>query len=747
MTTNNQLLKYFSFGLTGVLILILITATILEKTHDTTFVIRYIYSSPLFILSWGVVAVTSFIYLLKRKTQKKTITFGLHLSFILILAGALTTYLSGIQGAIHLRQDTAPATTFITPDGDTPSFPFLVSLKEFRLEYYPGTSAPMDFISTIIINDETEGSYEGEVSMNHIYSYRNYRFYQSKYDEDHKGVTLAVSYDPYGITITYIGYILLFCCMILFFFQKRSYYRNLLRHPLLHKVAVVCLLFFCCPAYSMKAAERPETLPRRVAGQFGDLYIYYNDRICPLQTLAKDFTIKLYGKPNYKSLTVEQVLTGWLFYYDDWKKEPIIHIKSKEVQTLLGIDREYACLSDFVDVNGYKLEAAIQGNTGIKDRSGIESANEKFNLVSMISTGSLLKIYPHCKEEVQQVTWYSLADKLPQEMPEGQWIFIRKSMNYVAEMIAGKKYEEANSLLKKMKEYQRKEAEAILPTDTRFNAEKIYNTINYNRPLAMFCITIGLLAFIFYCRRMITLERGKTHTIFLLNIVLAVIFIYLSAIIAFRGYISGHLPLSNGFETMQCMAWCSVLLTFILQRRFSMAIPFGFLICGLTLLVSMLGEANPQITQLMPVLSSPLLSIHVMVIMVAYSLLAFIMLNGVTAILLYYFSKDNEIQIKRLQIISEIILYPAVFLLTVGIFVGAIWANVSWGRYWGWDPKEVWALITMLVYAFSLHPSSLPLFHKPMFFHIFSVIAFLTVLITYFGVNFLLGGMHSYANG
>lgn len=746
MTTNNQLLKYFSFGLTGVLILVLITATILEKTHDTAFVIRHIYSSPLFILSWGVAAVTSFIYLLKRKTQKQAVTLGLHLSFILILTGTLTTHLSGIQGAIHLRQDAAPVTTFIVPDGDTPSFPFQVSLKEFRLEYYPGTSAPMDFISTIIINDGTEGNYEGEVSMNHIYSYRNYRFYQSKYDEDCKGVTLAVSHDPYGITITYIGYILLFCCMTVFFFQKRSHYRNLLRHPLLQKAAVVCLLFFCS-AHSMKAAEHPETLPEQVAGQFGNLYIYYNDRICPLQTLAKDFTIKLYGKPSYQSLTAEQVLTGWFFYYDDWKKEPIIRIKSKEVQTLLGIDGEYACLSDFVDINGYKLESAMQGNTGIKDRAGIESANEKFNLVSMISTGSLLKIYPYGKEGTRDVTWFSLADKLPQDMPEGQWIFIRKSMNYVAEMIAGKKYEEANSLLEKIKEYQRKEAGAILPTDTRFNAEKIYNTINYNRPLAMFCITLGLLAFILYCRQMISQESRHTYMNFLLNIVLAVIFIYLSSIIAFRGYISGHLPLSNGFETMQCMAWCSVLLTFILQRRFSMAIPFGFLICGLTLLVSMLGEANPQITLLMPVLSSPLLSIHVMVIMVAYSLLAFIMLNGVTAILIHSFSKDGEVQIKRLQIISEIILYPAVFLLTVGIFVGAIWANVSWGRYWGWDPKEVWALITMLVYAFALHPSSLPLFRKPMFFHIFSVIAFLTVLITYFGVNFLLGGMHSYANG
>lgn len=515
MTTNNQLLKYFSFGLTGILILILITATILEKIYDTTFVIRHIYSSPLFILSWGVVAVTSFIYLIKRKTQKQAITFCLHFSLILILAGALTTHISGIQGAIHLRQDADPVTTFIVPDGDTPSFPFQVSLKEFRLEYYRGTSAPMDFISTIIINDGTKGNHEGEVSMNHIYSYRSYRFYQSKYDEDCKGVTLAVSHDPYGITITYIGYILLFCCMILFFFQKRSCYRNLLRHPLLHKTAVVCILLFCCPAHSMKATEHPATLPKQVAEQFGNLYIYYNVRICPLQTLAKDFTIKLYGKPNYKSLTAEQVLTAWLFYYDDWKKEQVIRIKSKEVQTLLGIDREYASLSDFVDINGYKLESAIQGNTEVKDRASIENANEKFNLISMISTGSLLKIYPCYKEETQQVAWYSLADKLPQDMPEGQWIFIRKSMNYVAEMIAGKKYEEANSLLKKIKEYQCKEAETILPTDARFNAEKIYNTANYNRPLAMFCITIGLLTFILYCRRMIIQENRYIYESFI----------------------------------------------------------------------------------------------------------------------------------------------------------------------------------------------------------------------------------------
>lgn len=746
MTTNKLLLKYLSFGLTGILVLILMIATILEKTYGNSFVMHYIYGSPFFILLWGIASLSTIIYLLKRNTQKQYTTFCLHLSFILILAGALTTHLCGIQGAIHLRQDSPPTATFTLPHERTAHFPFQVSLKEFHLDYYPGTFAPMDFVSTIVIHDGTNGNHEGEVAMNHILSYRNYRFYQSKYDEDGKGTTLSVSYDPYGISITYAGYILLLACMILFFFQKESHFRSLLHHPLLHK-AVVILVLFLCSATSLPATERPQTLPKHLAEQFGDLYIYYNDRICPLQTLAKDFTIKLYGKQSYKGLTPEQVLTGWFFYYDDWKKEPIIRIKSKEVQTLLGIGHEYACLSDFVNMNGYKLEAAMQGNTEIKDRAGIEGANERFNLISMVSTGSLLRIYPYHTPGEQQVTWYSLADKLPQDMPEGQWAFIRNSMNYVAEQVAGKKYEEAKVLVQKIKKYQHKEARETLPGDTHFAVEKIYNRMNYNRPLAMFCITVGILAFVLCCRRLITRQQKKSRWYTLLNTLMIAVFIYLSIIIAFRGYASNHLPLANGFETMQFMAWCSALLTFFLQRKFSMALPFGFLLCGLTLLVSMLGEANPQITQLMPVLSSPLLSIHVVVIMIAYSLLAFTMLNGVTAIILHYSKKECRMQIEHLQVVSQLILYPAVFLLTIGIFVGAIWANVSWGRYWGWDPKEVWALITMLVYAMALHPASLPRFRRPMFFHIFCIVAFLTVLITYFGVNFLLGGMHSYANG
>jgi ABC-type transport system involved in cytochrome c biogenesis permease subunit len=215
--------------------------------------------------------------------------------------------------------------------------------------------------------------------------------------------------------------------------------------------------------------------------------------------------------------------------------------------------------------------------------------------------------------------------------------------------------------------------------------------------------------------------------------------------IGLRWYIGNHVPLSNGFETMQFMAWCTALFSFSWQWKLRMSLPFGFLLCGLTLLVAMLSESNPRITQLMPVLSSPLLSLHVAVIMISYSLFAFMMLNGLTAMILSLTKKDHAVAVERLYIISRIILYPAVFLLAIGIFIGAVWANISWGRYWGWDPKEVWALITMLIYSLALHPALLPRFGRPLFFHVYAVLAFLSVLITYFGVNFILGGMHSYA--
>ena len=752
--SNSLLLKRTAFSLLGILLLILTIATILEKIYGTDFVNEYIYSSVPFVILWGVTAITSLLYIIKSKLHRQPVIFLLHLSLLFILAGAFTTWIYGEQGTMRVRQG-EQQTSFTDSKGISHQLPFSITLNQFEIIYYKGTLAPMDFISHISVADkDCHRQIQGKVSMNHIFSYQHYRFYQSGYSEDNEGSVFSVSHDPYGIGITYAGYTLLLLSTVFFFFSPQSRFRQLLKSPLLHRSLTVILLLFAFSLNSnfLKAnSPSPKVLPREVAEHFGDLYILYNNRICPLQTFARDFTIKLYGSSSYKGLTPEEVLTGWLFYYDSWKNEPIIRIKSNEARKLLEIEGNYARLKDYIStINEYKLEKMmnhIRSGEQVTDKRGIEEADEKFNIINLVCTGAMMKIFPCRNIAGKTLEWYSQSDQLPQDMDNDKWVFIRKSMSYVNEMIVMKKYNDACLLLEKIKKYQQKECDGLLPADNKFKAEKIYNQFDYSKSVAMACICIGLICFIYYCHCMASQKRTSRKAIIILNILLWIVFTYLSAAICLRGYVSNHLPLSNGFETMQFMAWCTLLLTFLLQRKFAMLLPFGFLLCGLTLMVSMLGESNPQITQLMPVLQSPLLSIHVVVIMIAYSLLAFIMLNGVTAVILHQSQKECKEQIERLQIISQIILYPAIFLLAIGIFIGAVWANVSWGRYWGWDPKEVWALITMLVYALALHPRSLPWFHRTMFFHVFCITAFITVLITYFGVNFLLGGMHSYANG
>lgn len=749
-----KLLKRTAFSLLGILLLILTIATILEKIYGTDFVNEYIYSSVPFVILWGVTAITSLLYIIKSKLHRQPVIFLLHLSLLFILAGAFTTWIYGEQGTMRVRQG-EQQTSFTDSKGISHQLPFSITLNQFEIIYYKGTLAPMDFISHISVADkDCHRQIQGKVSMNHIFSYQHYRFYQSGYSEDNEGSVFSVSHDPYGIGITYAGYTLLLLSTVFFFFSPQSRFRQLLKSPLLHRSLTVILLLFAFSLNSnfLKAnSTSPKVLPREVAEHFGDLYILYNNRICPLQTFARDFTIKLYGSSSYKGLTPEEVLTGWLFYYDSWKNEPIIRIKSNEARKILEIEGNYARLKDYIStINEYKLEKMmnhIRSGEQVTDKRGIEEADEKFNIINLVCTGAMMKIFPCRNIAGKTLEWYSQSDQLPQDMDNDKWVFIRKSMSYVNEMIVMKKYNDACLLLEKIKKYQQKECDGLLPADNKFKAEKIYNQFDYSKSVAMACICIGLICFIYYCHCMASQKRTSRKAIIILNILLWIVFTYLSAAICLRGYVSNHLPLSNGFETMQFMAWCTLLLTFLLQRKFAMLLPFGFLLCGLTLMVSMLGESNPQITQLMPVLQSPLLSIHVVVIMIAYSLLAFIMLNGVTAVILHQSQKECKEQIERLQIISQIILYPAIFLLAIGIFIGAVWANVSWGRYWGWDPKEVWALITMLVYAMALHPRSLPWFHRTMFFHVFCIAAFITVLITYFGVNFLLGGMHSYANG
>ncbi len=727
-------LKRACFGLLGLLLAVLTAATVAEKICGTPWVTGHVYASAWFALMWGLLALLSLAYLFRRRLQRRPAVFLLHIALVTILTGAGITRLCGRQGTLHLRTDEA-LDSFDDDRSGSRALPFRVRLDGFRIDFYPGTRAPMDYVSALTLI-HAKDTLQGEVAMNRILSWRNYRFYQSSYDEDGAGVTLRVSHDPWGIGVTYTGYALLLLAMIAYFLDPGSAFRNLLRHPALRRSAL-CLLFGCCAFAARAAGPGPRTLPRDAAAAMGNLHVYYNDRICPLSTLARDFTVKLCGKSHYRGLTPEQVLCGWLFYYDDWKQEPVIRIRSAEARRLLGIEGRYARLTDFGNAIGtYRLQDA-------SGKRGVGPADEQFNLVAMLCGGNLLRLFPYTDPSDGLLHWASQVDDLPRDLPHEQWLFIRRAMNYVNELVAARDYAGVEEVLRKIRAYQARECGDQLPSPARFRAEQIYNRIDMTLPLAVALILAGVASYFYACRR---LMKGCTYGMwvrYLLDGGIVAALALLSLTLALRGYAAGHWPLSNGFETMQFLAWSTLLLALALRRHFLLVRPFGCLVAGLALMVSVMGESNPQITPLMPVLSSPLLCVHVVLVMVAYALLAFTMLNGVTGLVLHLAHRDRETV--ELQLIGRLTLYPAVFCLAAGIFVGAVWANVSWGRYWGWDPKEVWALITMLVYALALHAGSLPRFRRPLFFHAFCVAAFLTVLVTYFGVNFLLGGMHSYA--
>ncbi len=726
-------LKRAAFALLGAVMLVLVTASIVEKETGTHFVSDNIYGAVWFVALWALTGIAAVVYMFRRRLYRRPAVFMLHSAFVVILVGAAVTWMSGEQGTVHLRVGSDGTKSFLDSDGTERQMPFGIRLDEFRVEYYPGTLSPMDFVSELIVTDGVD-TVHGVASMNRIFRFRHYRFYQSSYDADGQGSILSVSHDPWGIGITYVGYGLLLLSMILFFFDRGSNFRKLLRTPLL-KGGMLCVML-CLPMAAGAAPDGalPPTLPRSSADGLGRLYVYYQDRICPLSTLAKDFTVKLYGKSCYKGYTPEQVVAGWLFWYDEWKEEPVIRIKSVETRRLLGIEGKYAALSDYRNaVNSYRLE-------GFAGR-GASEADEKFNLVAMLCTGSMLRIFPYTDMD-GRLHWASQVDRLPSYMDDDQELFIRGVMNYIHELVVRRDYSQLDEVIGKLREYQFSEGGAAMPSEARFKAERLYGRLEYSLYLAAALILAGVAAFVYICRCMVAGRNGASAVRQLLAVGLVAGFAFMTFVLALRWFVSGHMPLSNGFETMQFMAWCALGLTLLFRRRFPLVVPFGYLTAGLALMVSMMGESNPHITNLMPVLSSPLLCVHVVLVMLAYALLAFIMFNGITGIILYRHHPDKAGQLGD---VSRILLYPAIFCLAAGIFVGAVWANVSWGRYWGWDPKEVWALITMLVYSLALHPASLPWFRRPLFFHWFCVAAFLCVLVTYFGVNLLLGGMHSYA--
>ena len=754
------MVKKIIFILYILVLVCMAAATIVEKSQGTDYAHAHYYGAWWFILIWAVLAALGAFYIIKRKVKCAS-TLALHLSFIIILAGALLTHISAKRGMIHLRIG-QPTDTYMAQDEEQgmkeEKLPFSLCLQKFEAKMHDGTNAVADYSSKFTVIDGDDKS-EGEVSMNNIYSHRSYRLYQSSYDEDGKGSVLAINADPYGIPVTYTGYALLFISLVWMLFDPKGGYRKLLKSPLLKKGALITALILSMGNIQTLHAEsatgnlQNAVLPKETAEKFGELHILYNDRICPVQTFALDFCKKIYGARSYQGLTAEQVLSGWVFYGNTWANEPFIKIKSGEMKTAMNLP-DYASLNTFFnrEMGGYTIGQYVQEYyNGQQDKFHQQAADidGKIQIIMELREGISLKVLPytftknvkatknHPFIKAGTTTWFSPVDKLPQAVEHQHALYIRNVFSLLNGDVKAGNTSRVNEFFVKMKKYQEVSSGNSLPTATQYKAERINNAFPFATILFMANLTLGFIALFYTIYRMTKKKEIKVLNI-ALPILLGVSFLALTFGLALRWIISGNVPMSNGYESMLTVAWFVMLISILMQLRIRIVMVFGFLISGFFLLVSHINQMDPAIGQMMPVLNSPLLSIHVSIIMMSYALLSLTFICGIMGICLRSHGEE-------LQALSRIFLYPALTTMGFGIFIGAIWANVSWGNYWSWDSKETWALITFMIYAVVVHTQSLPVFRKPLVYHIYITLAFLSIAMTYFGVNYFLTGMHSYA--
>lgn len=754
------MVKKIIFILYILVLVCMAAATIVEKSQGTDYAHAHYYGAWWFILIWAVLAALGAFYIIKRKVKCAS-TLALHLSFIIILLGALLTHVSAKRGMIHLRIG-QPTDTYMAQDEEQgmkeEKLPFSLCLKKFEAKMHDGTNAAADYSSKFTVIDGDDKS-EGEVSMNNIYSHRSYRLYQSSYDEDGKGSVLAINADPYGIPVTYTGYALLFISLVWMLFDPKGGYRKLLKSPLLKKGALMTALILSMGNIQTLHAEsatgnlQNAVLPKETAEKFGELHILYNDRICPVQTFALDFCKKIYGARSYQGLTAEQVLSGWVFYGNTWANEPFIKIKSGEMKTAMNLP-DYASLNTFFnrEMGGYTIGQYVQEYyNGQQDKFHQQAADidGKIQIIMELREGISLKVLPytftknvkatkdHPFIKAGTTTWFSPVDKLPQAVEQQHALYIRNVFSLLNGDVKAGNTSRVNEFFVKMKKYQEVSSGNSLPTATQYKAERINNAFPFATILFMANLTLGFIALFYTIYRMTKKKEIKVLNI-ALPILLGVSFLALTFGLALRWIISGNIPMSNGYESMLTVAWFVMLISILMQLRIRIVMVFGFLISGFFLLVSHINQMDPAIGQMMPVLNSPLLSIHVSIIMMSYALLSLTFICGIMGICMR--SHGDE-----LQDLSRLFLYPALTTMGFGIFIGAIWANVSWGNYWSWDSKETWALITFMIYAVVVHTQSLPVFRKPLVYHIYITLAFLSIAMTYFGVNYFLTGMHSYA--
>lgn len=640
--------------------------------------------------------------------------------------------------------------------------PFRLYLKDFQLERYPGSESPSSYASEVTLIDEAEGvERDVRIFMNNTLLYKGYKFFQSSYDQDEKGTILSVNYDLWGTWISYISYILLGIGFVLSLINKNSYFRFLakrLNQSPVKAVAVAVLLTgfaFTSSAQSGNSANVPSIDPQ-LPESFSKIWVQGVDgRIEPLSTLNSEIVRKLSRKSSLYGKSADEVVLSMMTYPEIWQTLPFVKVDSKELAAELGISGKTVSVQQMFDMQGnYRIAEQVRAafakpaamrNQMEKDYIYLD---ERVSICFMVFRGTLFKIFPRDRVEDP---WYSPGENAV-EYSGGDSIFIKSGFNLLIQSIQNGNTSDALEVLNAVDNFQQKYGGDLLPGQAKKDAEILYNKVNPFERIFPFYLLFGflllvvLLANIFRQKPLPSLLKNTFYYAIVL------LFVIHTAGIIVRWYISGRAPWSNGYESVIYVAWAAMLAGILLGRKYPMVIATAAFLTGVSLFVAHLNWMNPEITPLVPVLKSYWLTIHVSIITASYGFFGLSAFLGILVLVLIIIrsnanqGKVNQF-IDQLTTINEMSVTVGLYFLTIGTFLGGVWANESWGRYWGWDPKETWALITVMIYSFIAHMRLIPSLKGIYNYNMASVFGFASVLMTYFGVNYFLAGLHSYGKG
>lgn len=642
--------------------------------------------------------------------------------------------------------------------------PFSIYLNDFILERYPGSNSPSWYESKVTVNDRGK-SFSQRIYMNNILKYQGYRFYQASYEADEKGTVLSVNYDWAGTLVTYMGYLLMGIGMALSIFHRKSRFRFLVMDSkqisISKKATITIITGFLLFAQNIKAqGSNIPVVDAKHAEKFGELLIQDNGgRIKPINSYSSEILRKIARRTTYNGLSSDQVLLGIMLNPEIWQNEPLIKVGHPQINDVLGVKGKYVPFRNFFTEQNYTLYSFVNSANEKKpaNRNKFDTelirTDERLNVFYLAYTTGLLKIFPEPKSPENR--WVSPVDHSHNFDPKDT-IFVNNVfslyLNTVEKAINSGEWKEADELLDGIKAFQKKFAGDIYPSDFKARLEITYNKTNILDRLSN---VYGLVGFILLILQFITIFYSRINLrvpVKIATFLIIIAFAGHTLALAARWYISGHAPWSNGYEALTFIAWAAVFSGIIFSSKSPVTLSATAVLAFFTLHTAHLSWMDPEITNLVPVLKSYWLIIHVAIITASYGFLgmgALLAAINLVVMFLESSSKKNRIDltIREISNVIEMALIVGLYLLTIGTFLGGVWANESWGRYWAWDPKETWALATIFVYAFIAHMRLVPALKSQFLFNFFALVGFGSVIMTYFGVNYYLSGLHSYAKG